>query len=485
MRENPSIGRLSPGNDEDVSGMLDSMPSFDMSDLDSEQGIVLRDWSAQDFANIYVRFRPHLISHARKFLRDETQAEEVVQDAFLYLMTALPELDSELGVLRFLKWKTKMLCLDILRSLSSNLNASSVPLPDDVPEDSQLETSLERADDAAIIRMALAKLNPRHRQALIATLYEERSHEEVASELGIGENALRQLLFRARAAFKKALVGEALVEGKAISDILSVASRKAAVVSRTSLVALGAFAAAALFWGTVDSGQNSPGLVAGSSNFLADSFSPNNTSVEGLQPGTEEQTSITDIDAQSPSPESTVPTGLDDSKDRESAVSPIAISSEANAEEVNLSPHIARANSLLDSKLLSRLTTNSVISSRAEEAEDSILLAVSTSEGLDATLALSSLESDEIQFAWMNLTLDEHRLAIVPQDIRLLQSLLLNGDRCNEYLLEDFAVGDLEGTLGAIATQVSSLSKNAALLTLCWSDGNPPTVERLIFSNRM
>jgi len=73
-----------------LSALEESMASLGMGDLDSEHGVILKDWSAQDFANIYVRFRPHLISHARKFLRAETQAEEVVQDAFLYLMTALP-----------------------------------------------------------------------------------------------------------------------------------------------------------------------------------------------------------------------------------------------------------------------------------------------------------------------------------------------------------------------------------------------------------
>jgi len=58
----------------------------------------LKNWTAEDFASIYVRFRPHLERQARRYLSNPVQAEEVVQDAFLYLMTTLPELDSELGV---------------------------------------------------------------------------------------------------------------------------------------------------------------------------------------------------------------------------------------------------------------------------------------------------------------------------------------------------------------------------------------------------
>ena len=201
----------------------------------------LKDWTAADFASIYIRFRPHLERHARRFLVNPSQVEEVVQDAFLYLMTTLPELDSEIGVLKFLKWKTRLLALDVIRI---NSRASIAPI-DDVPEmpakldDFNLE--LERADDAAIVALAMAKLNPRHREALIATLYEEKSQEVVAAQMGLSENALRQLLFRARAAFKKALVGEAETQGKSISQILSIAARKAAAESSKYLSAAGAF----------------------------------------------------------------------------------------------------------------------------------------------------------------------------------------------------------------------------------------------------
>lgn len=47
-------------------------------------------------------FRPHLERHAKRYLSNPVQAEEVVQDAFLYLMTTLPELDTELGVLKIM-----------------------------------------------------------------------------------------------------------------------------------------------------------------------------------------------------------------------------------------------------------------------------------------------------------------------------------------------------------------------------------------------
>jgi RNA polymerase sigma-70 factor (ECF subfamily) len=154
--------------------------------------------------------------------------DEVVQDAFLYLMVSLPELDSEIGVLRFLKWKTRLLSLDVIRA-SGRAYINSI---DDVQEpesnDPHVSTNLEQQDDAAVVRLALSKLNPRHREVLIASMYEEKSTEEIASQVGLSENATRQLIFRARAAFKKALIGDVDTTGMSAAAILSVAARKAA-----------------------------------------------------------------------------------------------------------------------------------------------------------------------------------------------------------------------------------------------------------------
>ena len=191
-----------------------------------EAGATLRNWTTQDFAVIYTRFRPHLERYAKRWLQNPSQIDEVVQDAFLYLMVTLPELDSELGVLRFLKWKTRLICLDVLRASGRAVlkNIDDHEMAANLPEHS---AALEAADDAAVVRLALSKLNPRHREVLLATMYEEKSISEVASQVDLSENATRQLLFRARAAFKVALIGDVDTAGMSAGAILSVAARKA------------------------------------------------------------------------------------------------------------------------------------------------------------------------------------------------------------------------------------------------------------------
>jgi RNA polymerase sigma factor (sigma-70 family) len=236
FREDPLEKLLDEESDEDF-----ALPEFKEHFADSLTPAVLKEWTARDFASIYVRFRPHLERHARRYLHNPSQVEEVVQDAFLYLMTSLPELDSEIGVLKFLKWKTRLLALDVIRANSRTTLAPIDDHPEFASKDPEVGSDVERAEDAAIVSLALAKLQPRHREALIATLYEEKAQEAVAAQMGLSENAFRQLLFRARSAFKKALIGEAETAGLSMSQILSIAARKAAAESGKYVSAAGAF----------------------------------------------------------------------------------------------------------------------------------------------------------------------------------------------------------------------------------------------------
>jgi RNA polymerase sigma-70 factor (ECF subfamily) len=237
---------------------------------ENSQPLVLRNWKAQDFANIYVRFHPHVLRQAKRYLTNHSQAEEITQDAFLYLMTSLPEVDSETGVLKLLKWKVRLLALDLIKI---NSQASFAPL-DNQPElsiaDSALSLELERADDAAIVALALAKLEPRQREALVASLYEEKTSSQVAAQLGLNENATRQLVFRAKAAFKKALVGEAETRGLTVSEIISVAARKASKdAGKYVSVASALLLVLAVSIGVLPNLANSPELLNASTPAIA------------------------------------------------------------------------------------------------------------------------------------------------------------------------------------------------------------------------
>ncbi len=69
-----------------------------------------------DFAGLYIRHRSSFALHARRFLRDPRDVDEVVQEAFLRLFLALPELGSELQALSYCRRTITNLCIDRYRA---------------------------------------------------------------------------------------------------------------------------------------------------------------------------------------------------------------------------------------------------------------------------------------------------------------------------------------------------------------------------------
>lgn len=209
-------------------------------DFEDAVPVSMKDWTAQDFSNLYVRYRPIVLAHVKKVLVNPDQAEEVTQDTFFYLMTALPEVDSEFGVLRLLKWKSRMLALNLVaresRISQGPLDESNSFFEAEIPEPSE---AIVRADDAAIVAQALAKIPPLQRRALVMSLYEEQTYAQMAETLEVTPNAVRQMVFRAKESFRKALIGEAAAEGLSVSEILSLAARKAAANSGKFIGAAG------------------------------------------------------------------------------------------------------------------------------------------------------------------------------------------------------------------------------------------------------
>lgn len=429
------------------------LPEFKEHLADTLTPAVLKDWTAQDFASIYVRFRPHLERHARRFLNNQTQVEEVVQDAFLYLMTTLPELDSELGVLKFLKWKTRLLALDVIRANSKRFIAPLEDQPEMAADMPELGAELERAEDAAIVAMALAKLQPRHREALIASVYEEKSTEVVASQLGLSENATRQLLFRARAAFKKALIGEAETAGLSMAQILSLAAKKAAQESGKIIGAAGAFLLVlAISLGVV------PGLLVGPAveEQIALQVEPEPTPLSG--PSEAENSAV---DPQSgilsiPQPEEPQPIVQTVSlKSSQPSPSP----SPAEEERAFLSQVVR---DVLDADAVRQLSRNSsgVVVQAPDDTQGSLV--ITNESGLTANVAYDLATQAGIQYLWLKIELPEMEFVAVPKAFLAEKSTdSHSGNVILEYVATDLLVGDNTGAFNFVAVEDSALSLGA------------------------
>ncbi len=220
----------------------------------------LNDWTVADLASLYSEYRTSLVSQARRMLRSDSEANEVVQEAFIKFILAAPELDTKERALAYMRATINNLSLNVIRARGSRPNL--VALDSDTSADRLAEIAFENyipadvsisaAEDAAIIKLALAKLSPAERAALVMWEMEGRSTSEIAAELGIKESAVRHTVSRARASLRRVL-SELIVDqerGLTALDMLSTSYKKAAeLAQKSSKVALSFILVATAFLG--------------------------------------------------------------------------------------------------------------------------------------------------------------------------------------------------------------------------------------------
>jgi RNA polymerase sigma factor (sigma-70 family) len=177
-------------------------------------------------------------------LRSDSEANEVVQEAFIKFILAAPELDTQERALAYMRATVNNLSLNVIRARGSRPNL--VALDSDTSEERLAEIAAENyipadesisaAEDAAIIKLALAQLSPAERAALVMWEMEGRSTSEIAAELGIKESAVRHTVSRARASLRRVLSELVIDEERGLTalDMLSTSYKKAAVLAQKS-----------------------------------------------------------------------------------------------------------------------------------------------------------------------------------------------------------------------------------------------------------
>jgi RNA polymerase sigma factor (sigma-70 family) len=183
------------------------------------------------FEAIVERYRAPLLRYLHRLL-SEPLAEDVVQATFVSAWRSLGA-GTEVRDLR--PWLYRIAHNQALNALKRAGDALEA-LPDGAPAthgDPALE--LARRDRVRSALSAVAALPDRQRAALLAVAVEGRPHADVASELGLSDGAVRQLVHRARCALRT--VASALTPPPLLSAL---ASSHEATAARVAEVAAGA-----------------------------------------------------------------------------------------------------------------------------------------------------------------------------------------------------------------------------------------------------
>lgn len=176
----------------------------------------LRRGEEKAFEGLVRSFGPRLLSVARRFLRDEEDARDAVQEGFL---SAYRSIGSFQGGSQISTWLHRIVvnaCLMRLRTRQRRPEESIEELlprfaedghqVDPTPEwEGSAEELLARRETREMVREAIDRLPESYRSVLLLRDIEEFSTEEAARLVGVTENAVKIRLHRARQALRTLL----------------------------------------------------------------------------------------------------------------------------------------------------------------------------------------------------------------------------------------------------------------------------------------
>src|SRR3954467_11851581 len=146
---------------------------------------------------LYLRFSPNVFSYARSIIRDEHEAEDITQQVFARLMTAIPRYEDR-GV-PFSAW-----ILRITHNMAIDHMRRRLVLCDEttLPEDCDDERSREIS---SALRDALEELPETQRQVVVMRHLGGYSPGEIAGTIGRSQDSVHGLHHRARRALRQRL----------------------------------------------------------------------------------------------------------------------------------------------------------------------------------------------------------------------------------------------------------------------------------------
>jgi RNA polymerase sigma-70 factor, ECF subfamily len=198
---------------------LPGTPPEGREDQGTERSLVslLRSGDETAFERLVRDHGGRLLSVARRFLRDEEEARDAVQDSFLSAYKALDRFDQGSRLSTWLHRIVINACLmrlrtrrrkpeDSIEELLPQFEADGHQVRHPTPEwEGSAETLLARKETRSIVREAIDRLPDSYRSVLLLRDIEELSTEEAARSLGVTANAVKIRLHRARQALRTLL----------------------------------------------------------------------------------------------------------------------------------------------------------------------------------------------------------------------------------------------------------------------------------------
>jgi RNA polymerase sigma-70 factor (ECF subfamily) len=139
------------------------------------------------FAQFYDRHAPLVLGLARRILRDETAAEEVLQEVFWQVWQDADQYDSRRGSPEaWLVMRARTRTIDRLRSMRRRERTFVAPLDEGIARSDAegAENPARRAEHRGLVQGALGQLPDAQRRVIELAFFEGLTQVEIADRLG-------------------------------------------------------------------------------------------------------------------------------------------------------------------------------------------------------------------------------------------------------------------------------------------------------------
>jgi len=146
---------------------------------------------------LFARHQVRVYRFVLRLVRDQSVAEELVGEVFLDVWRQAGRFEARSTASTWLLAIARYKALSALRRRTDQEldddKAATIEDPGDSPE-----VSVLKKNKGDVLRQCLTALTPEHREIIDLVYYHEKSVEEVAQIVGIGENTVKTRMFYAR-----------------------------------------------------------------------------------------------------------------------------------------------------------------------------------------------------------------------------------------------------------------------------------------------
>ena len=177
-----------------------------------EEAIInkLKEGDEASFKCLFDRYRNELFTYCLRITKEKSMAEEIVQDVFMIVWQKREELQSQLQIRPYLYTITQNLSFNFLKKATNDAKMKRQVFYESQKEFRQ-DWIVDFHDTKDLIEHAITQMPSRQREIFSLSRNDNKSHDEIARELHISKNTVKDQIFKALKAIKHYLQANQLL----------------------------------------------------------------------------------------------------------------------------------------------------------------------------------------------------------------------------------------------------------------------------------